>query len=91
MRIVSVVLFAFATMNISGCKDTPDSLNKKLDELEGELQKVQQSTSRIAALKQEIKLEQGEKVLKPEVVKKVKEGIKQIEADIKKAKATKSA
>lgn len=87
MRIINVVLLAFASMIINGCKDTPESLGKKVSELEVELDKKQMSTSttsrQIAGMREHLVLQQGETAIKPDAVQKVKAGIKQIEAELK--------
>jgi hypothetical protein len=91
MRIINVVLFAFASMNINGCKDTPESLGKKVSELEAELAKQKMSSSTmgnlISKMKGHLTLAQGETALKPDAVKEVKAGIKLIEAELKKNKS----
>jgi multidrug resistance efflux pump len=90
MRIINVVLFAFASMNINGCKDTPESLGKKVTELEAELAKHKMSSSTtkklISEMKEYLTLPQGETALKPSAVQEVKARIKQVEAELKKNK-----
>jgi hypothetical protein len=62
MRIITSALVVAATYNFAGCKDTPASLEKKLDALEAQMKEVEFSSSTIGRMRSQIKVAEGQKL-----------------------------